>query len=176
MAVETALVAKFSGSDDKVGNGFGVAFLFIFVTLYATCVDPISYVYCSEIFPTHLRARGLALSVIGLFVMNLSMSSQANQSGRWAIDHILIIVFTVYTQVAPTAFAQVGWRFYLVFVILPLVGAPVLVYFMPETKGLSLEEIGEIFGDRRASAEDYVDKAQALANEPSETYVHANKA
>ena len=43
-----------------------------------------------------------------------------------------------------------AWRFYLVFVIVPLCGAPVLAYFFPETKGLSLEEIGALFGDELA--------------------------
>jgi sugar porter (SP) family MFS transporter len=69
---EAAMVATFQGTSNKVGNGFGVFFLFCFVTFYGSCVDCISYVYCSEIFPTTLRAQGIGFSVIGLFVMNLS--------------------------------------------------------------------------------------------------------
>ena len=71
MAAETAMVATYSGTDNKAGNAAGVLFLFIFVSFYATCVDPISYVYCSEILPTQLCARGVALSVVGLFAMTL---------------------------------------------------------------------------------------------------------
>lgn len=57
-----------------------------------------------------------------------------------------MLIRIVYTQPAPTAFAHVGWKYYLVFVIVPLCGVPIL-YFFPETKGLTLEEVGAIFGD-----------------------------
>ena len=66
------MVAVYGGTKNKIGNGFGVFFLFTFVTFYATCVDAISYVYCSEIFPTALRAQGVGFSIIGLFAMTLS--------------------------------------------------------------------------------------------------------
>lgn len=71
VACEAAMVATYGGTGNRVGNGFGVFFLFCFVTFYATCVDPISYVYCAEIFPTKFRAQGMAVSVTGLFAMNL---------------------------------------------------------------------------------------------------------
>jgi hypothetical protein len=59
---------------------------------------------------------------------------------------LLILYSLVLTQVAATAFAEVGWKFYLTFIIVPLCGLPVLWTF-PETKGLSLEEIAVLFGD-----------------------------
>jgi len=34
-----------------------------------------------------------------------------------------------------------------VFILVPLAGAPILMFYLPETKGLSLEEIGALFGD-----------------------------
>ena len=33
------------------------------------------------------------------------------------------------------------------FIIIPVTGAPLLYLFAPETKGLSLEEVGACFGD-----------------------------
>lgn len=56
---------------------------------------------------------------------------------------------TVYTEPASTAFANIGWKYYLVFIIVPAVGLP-LIWRFPETKGLSLEEIAAIFGDEVA--------------------------
>jgi hypothetical protein len=56
----------------------------------------------------------------------------------------------VYTQPAPTAFANIGWKYYLIFIIVPLCGVPILYMIAPETKGLSLEEIGACFGEEVA--------------------------
>lgn len=72
VACEAAMVATYGGSGNKIGNGFGVFFLFAFVTFYGTCVDAISYVYCSELFPTALRAQGVGFAIIGLFAFTLS--------------------------------------------------------------------------------------------------------
>ncbi|KAF2792178.1 general substrate transporter [Melanomma pulvis-pyrius CBS 109.77] len=143
VSCEAAMVATYGGTSNRVGNGFGVLFLFVFVTFYGSCVDAISYVYCSEIFPTSLRAQGMGFSIIGLFAMTL-----------------------IYTQSAPTAFAHIGWRFYLVFILVPIGGAPVMYFFFPETKGLSLEEVGQLFGDEVSedmTQEQYRNEKQEVA-------------
>lgn len=90
-------------------------------------MDATSYVYCSEIFPTPLRAQGTGFSVAGLFTATL-----------------------IYTQTAPVAFVEVGWRFYILFILLPLIGAGLMWKFFPETKLLTLEEISRLFGDEVA--------------------------
>ncbi|KFZ16138.1 hypothetical protein V501_02371 [Pseudogymnoascus sp. VKM F-4519 (FW-2642)] len=127
ISCETAMVARYSGTSNVVGKGFGVFFLFLFVTFYGGSMDASSYVYCAEIFPTWMRAQGVGFSVMGLFARTL-----------------------VYTQVAPVAFAQIGWRYYLVFIITPLCGVWIVAFAFPETKGLALEEIGALFGDEVA--------------------------
>ena len=129
----------------------GVFFLFLFVTFYGSTMDATSYVYCSELFPTPLRAQGTGFSVAGLFTATL-----------------------IYTQVAPIAFAQVGWRFYILFIILPTIGAIAMWRLFPETKLLSLEEIAALFGDDVAveinhpSAEEHAELRQRLATKVPE--------
>jgi hypothetical protein len=123
----TAMVAEFVGSTNKIGNGFGVFFLYLFVFFYGGSMDASSYVYCAEIFPTSVRAQGVGFSVAGLFIMTL-----------------------IYTQTAPTAFENVGWKYYLVFIILPWIGAFIMQRYFPETAGLSLEDIAVLFGDEAA--------------------------
>ncbi|OCT51766.1 sugar transporter [Cladophialophora carrionii] len=128
MILHTAMFATYAGGTNKVGNGFAIAFLFLFVFFYGGSLDATSYIYCSEIFPTAVRAQGVGFSVSGLFLSNL-----------------------VYTQAAPTAFNNIGWRYYLVFIVVPLAGLPFLVKFYPETKGLSLEEAEECADSSLAS-------------------------
>jgi hypothetical protein len=73
VAGEAAIVAVAAeNKNNHAINAAGVFFLFVFVTFYATCVDATSYVYCTEIFPTAIRAKGVSYSVIGLFIMTLS--------------------------------------------------------------------------------------------------------
>ncbi|RFU33599.1 hypothetical protein B7463_g2768, partial [Scytalidium lignicola] len=123
----TVMVAKYSGSTNKVGEGFGVFFLFLFVLFYASCLDACSYVYVSEIFPTWMRAQGVGFSLLGLFGGTL-----------------------IYTQAATTAFASIGWKYYLLFIVITFLGLFIVIFFLPETKGLALEEIGALFGDEVA--------------------------
>jgi MFS family permease len=127
MIFETAMVATYAGTTNRAGNAAGVLFLFLYVTFYGGCLDASSYVYCSEIFPTGVRAQGLGTSIMGLFGSTL-----------------------LYTQVAPVAFAAVAWRYYLVFIIVPAVAIVLFIKFLPETKGLTLEEIAAKFGDEVA--------------------------
>jgi MFS family permease len=124
---EMAMVAKFSGIDNKIGNAFGVLFLFLYVGIYASCLDATIYVYSAEIFPTHIRATGMGLSIFAQSCSTL-----------------------LYTQAAPTAFGAIGWRYYFVFFIVPLVGVVFVWRYWPETKGATLEEIGLAFGDEVA--------------------------
>lgn len=91
---------------------------------YGCCIDANTYVHTSEIFPSHIRGRGLSFGVAFLFLSTIA-----------------------YLEAAPTAFAQVGWKYYLLFIILTVINIPIIWWYFPETKGLSLEEIGEKFGD-----------------------------
>jgi hypothetical protein len=38
----TVMVAKYSDTTNRVGEGFGVFFLFVFVFFYASCIDACS--------------------------------------------------------------------------------------------------------------------------------------
>lgn len=56
----------------------------------------------------------------------------------------------VYTTAAGPAFVHIGWKYYLVFIIVTSLMLPLVLFKFPETKGLSLEEIGALFGDKVA--------------------------
>ena len=80
--------------------------------------------YFAELFPSHLRNKGMTIGMAAISLMNV-----------------------MWLQAAPTAFANIGWKFYLAFIIPAYLFAIVAWFFYPNTKGLALEEIAAIFGD-----------------------------
>lgn len=68
----TAMVARFADNGNRVGCGFGIFFLYTFVTFFAGFLDVTGYVYWTEIFPTYARAAGVAVSTVSFFGTGLS--------------------------------------------------------------------------------------------------------
>ena len=91
MAIEAAMVKLYAGSTNVAGLRAGVAALFMFVASYSVSVDIVCYLTASELWPNHLRARGGAWVYCAAALTNLA-----------------------FTQAAPTAFATIGWKFFLV--------------------------------------------------------------
>jgi len=58
LIVEAALVAQFVPSDNTPALQAAVAMFFVYVIVYESCLDGTQFVYCGELFPTHLRAKG----------------------------------------------------------------------------------------------------------------------
>ncbi|KAH7910574.1 general substrate transporter [Hygrophoropsis aurantiaca] len=127
LSFECAMEAQFAGTSNRTGNAFGVFFIFTFIFFYAGGIDATSYVYCSEIFPTHIRSQGMAFSMIGTFLSTV-----------------------VFLEAGPTALAHIRWNYYIMFIGLTVVDIAVMWYYFPETKGLSLEEINAKFNDEVA--------------------------
>lgn len=71
----TVMVARYAGTGNRVGCGFGIFFVFLFTTCYAGCLDVTSYVYCSEIFPTNMRTTGMGVAIVAYFAPALGMLS-----------------------------------------------------------------------------------------------------
>jgi hypothetical protein len=64
---------------------------YLFLAVYSMGVDVAGVVFYSELFPNHIRAKGVCLSMATIALTDL-----------------------VYLQATTTAFANIGWRFYLV--------------------------------------------------------------
>ncbi|GAB7356243.1 hypothetical protein MBLNU459_g7058t1 [Dothideomycetes sp. NU459] len=124
LSVHTALVARFLESHDKAGLSAAAAFLFLFLAFFNFFLEGPSLYYTSEIFPTHLRSKGMAIGVAGFCLVDI-----------------------LWLELAPTAQAAIGWKYYLVFISLSVFGAMFMYTTFPNTLGLPLEEIAKLFGD-----------------------------
>jgi hypothetical protein len=76
---------------------------------YTIGIESASFVYTSEIFPTELRAQGVAFSMQGLFLSSI-----------------------LWTSVASPAFANIGYRFYIVFICTSVMMIFIVYFFFPE--------------------------------------------
>lgn len=71
LIVEAALVAEFVPSDNSAALQAAVAMFFVFQVFYGLCLDGTQFSYLGEIFPTHLRAKGVCLGVAMISFMNI---------------------------------------------------------------------------------------------------------
>lgn len=132
MTLETIMCALYAGTNNKGGNSAAVFFMYLHILFYGGTTDATTYVYVNEIWPTHIRSKGSALCTTGLFIGILA-----------------------FTTGVTTAMQNIGWKFYLVFICMSFVNFFLLWVFVPETKNLTLEEIGELFGDVNADSIDH---------------------
>jgi sugar porter (SP) family MFS transporter len=123
-SVLAALTATYANTSNKVGNGFAILFLYLYLAFQGTFCDTTMYLYVSEIFPFELRTIGMGFSLFGQFAATL-----------------------IVLQTAPIGFANVGWKFYLLIICWCVFYLPIIYFCFPETAQLTLEEIGERFGD-----------------------------
>lgn len=86
--------------------------------------SPISWIYPVEIFPMAIRSIGFSISSV--------------------INYATMVLFS---QVSPIGLANIGWKYYIFFVCSNLLSAILVFVFCPETKGKSLEQMDELFGD-----------------------------
>ncbi|KDQ16134.1 hypothetical protein BOTBODRAFT_269012 [Botryobasidium botryosum FD-172 SS1] len=128
LSIEAAINARFPGetSTNKSAQQAGVAFIILFGSLFfSTSFGPVSWVYQSEIFPMRIRAIGTSVSTMS----------------NWAINVMI-------SQISPLGLNRLGWKFYLVFICTNLANALIVIFFFPETKGKTLEEMDAVFGDQ----------------------------
>ncbi|KAF2502955.1 general substrate transporter [Lophium mytilinum] len=124
LLAEALLTRQYAKSDNKTGNAAAVFFLFFYIVVYDIFIDPPSFVYAAEIWPTAIRPKGIALAFAAYFVGAIT-----------------------YTTPAAVAFKNIGWKFYLVWIGCNVVSTIVIYFYLPESKGRSMEEMGDLFGD-----------------------------
>jgi len=100
----------------------GIAFLYIFLVVFAFVWTPMQALYPSECLAYNSRAKGLA-----------------------AMGLLINIANFFNTYVPPVAIRNVGWRFYLFYACWDALGVVTIYFTFVETKGRNLEEIEQIF-------------------------------
>jgi len=118
----TACTAHQAGN--PVVGGVGIAFIYVFLAIFAFAWTPCQYLYPVEVLAFANRAKGIA----ALNLMN-NLCKVLN------------------TYVPPIAVANMSWRFYILYGVWDAIGVVFIYFYFVETKGRNLEEIDAIFAD-----------------------------
>ncbi|HXX64119.1 MAG TPA: sugar porter family MFS transporter [Bacteroidota bacterium] len=122
MCLSLAGTALHYYNGELIGNGAMVGFVLAYVAFFAFSVGAVIWVFFSEIFPNKIRSEGQALASFM----------------DWVVNAIIGLLFPI----ALTAFGGGG-----VFMFFAVIMIPFFFFVwkvMPETKGISLEELEKI--------------------------------
>ncbi|KZS90463.1 general substrate transporter [Sistotremastrum niveocremeum HHB9708] len=139
LAIASALLSDPSTSPTR--GSAGIVFIYLFMVVFSFGWTPMQALYPSEVLPYENRAKGLAFGNI-----ITQGSSCLNTFGL------------------PIALQLLNWKVMLIFVFWDTFETIVLYLFVVETKGLTLEEIDEVFAHpdpRKFSVDQKMLRAQA---------------
>lgn len=134
MVLVTICSALYS-TTGSVSAGYAViVFLFLFLGGYVIGLTPIPILYVNEIWPSHLRTKGTSIF--------------------W-VTQAVAVCFNQFVN--PVALSKIAWKYYLVYVGVLVAVMNFVFFYVPETKGLSIEQVGEMFDHPRRQAVELVD-------------------
>lgn len=134
MVLVTICSAYYSRTQSTAAGYAVIVFLFLFLGGYVIGLTPIPILYVNEIWPSHLRTKGTSVF--------------------W-VSQAIAVCFNQFVN--PVALDRIAWKYYLVYVAVLVFVIIFMFLYVPETKGLSLEDVCRIF-DRR-DQEDTVELA-----------------
>lgn len=150
------LVGKYNKSwPQHRGAGWAsVAFLFFYMLSFGASWGPVPWAIPSEIFPSTLRAKGVALSTCSNWFNNfvivnnllLPISARARSRLRLELKYIQGLI-------TPPLVQNTGYGAYTFFAVFCLLSFVWTWFFVPETKGRTLEAMDHVFGDSTTEEE-----------------------
>ena len=120
------LVGLYSSSWEthKTQGWVSAAFLFFYMISFGATWGPIPWAYPAEVFPSSLRAKGVALST----------------ATNWLTNFIIGLI-------TPPLVMDTGFGAYTFFAVFCGLSAVFTFFFIKETKGRTLEQMDHVFGD-----------------------------
>lgn len=116
--------------NNKAAGYAGIVFIYIYDINFSYSFAPIGWVLPSEIFNLGSRSKAMAITT----------------SATWMCNFIIGLV-------TPDMLAKIGFGTYLFFAAFALIALGFTYFFIPETRGKSLEDMDVVFGDTAAHEE-----------------------
>ncbi|TKA24195.1 hypothetical protein B0A50_05959 [Salinomyces thailandicus] len=127
------LVARFSYDwpGHRPEGWASVVLLLVYMVAFGMSWGPVPWAMPSEIFPSSLRAKGVALSTCS----------------NWLNNFVIGLI-------TPPLVESTGFGAYVFFAVFCLLSFVWTFFFVPETKGRTLEQMDHVFGDVSSEAEE----------------------
>ncbi|KAI5474883.1 MFS transporter, quinate permease [Pseudohyphozyma bogoriensis] len=104
------------------GGIAAMAFFYIWTIFYAISWNGTPWVVCSEVFPGSVR----------------TVTQMLASASNWLWNFVI-------SRATPYMFSSMGYGVYLFFATMMVLSIPYLVFFLPETKNIPLEEMDRLF-------------------------------
>lgn len=140
MAALTGVYSKDWKANPAAGWA-AVAMAFVFILVYGVSYSPLGWCLPAEVFPNASRAKGVALSTATVWLCNF-----------------IVGVAT------PPMLEDIGFGTYIFFGAWCYLAGVWAYFLVPETKGKTLEQMDEVFGDHAAQEEKEIMKAQMMSH------------
>ncbi|KAJ4259549.1 hypothetical protein NW762_007478 [Fusarium torreyae] len=152
LTITAIMVGLFSDSwaTHRAEGWTSVAFLLFYMLVFGASWAPVPWAVPAEVFPSSLRAKGVAISTCS----------------NW-INNFIIGLIT------PPLIKATGFVAYVFFGVFGLLSFVFVWFFVPETRGKTLEEMDSVFNDR-SGASDIAKKEQVLREVFNEKMSNAN--
>ncbi|KAF3921411.1 hypothetical protein ABW21_db0201681 [Orbilia brochopaga] len=128
MAISLCLISYFMFLQIPATPTLVVVFVVIYNAFFGYSWGPIPWLYPPEILPLSIRAKGA------------SLSTATNWAFNWLVG-----------ELTPILQETVEWRLYLIHAFFCVCSFILVYFFYPETKGLSLEDMSQLFNDASAA-------------------------
>ncbi|OBT38704.1 hypothetical protein VE00_10652 [Pseudogymnoascus sp. WSF 3629] len=117
-------------SENKAAGWVGIAFIYIYDINFSYSFAPIGWVLPSEIYPLSIRSKAISITT----------------SCTWMSNFIIGLV-------TPDMLTTITWGTYIFFAAFCLLAFAFTYFFIPETRGKTLEDMDLVFGDTEAHEE-----------------------
>ncbi|RPB25348.1 D-xylose-proton symporter [Terfezia boudieri ATCC MYA-4762] len=130
--IVAAIIGKYQGNfgEHKGAGWAGVAFIYVFIANFAYSWGPIGWVLPSEIFPASIRSKAMSIST----------------SANWMMNFVV-------GMATPSMLEKIKFGTYIFFAAFCGLSCLWVIFFVPETKNKTLEEMDVVFKDTSATVD-----------------------
>ncbi|CAN6618817.1 hexose transporter Hxt15p [Trichomonascus vanleenenianus] len=142
MFIVAGIIAQFENGWTPASGWTAAFFIWFYNFFFSYSWGPGAWTVVAEIFPLSLRSKGMSIAA----------------SSNW-LNNFAVALST------PDFVARASYGAYIFLGIMSILGGAYVYFFVPETKGRTLEEIDELFGDNSGSAAEDVKLQEEIARE-----------